>query len=90
MRMASGLAVGLEARRVRLTGLGDRLRALSPRLVLERGFCIVRAADGRLVRAASTLAPGERVAIEFARGDAEALIERVRSGGENGEAESRA
>jgi exodeoxyribonuclease VII large subunit len=90
MRMASGLAVGLEARRVRLTGLGDRLRALSPRLVLERGFCIVRAADGRLVRAASTLAPGERVAIEFARGDADALIERVRSGGENGEAESRA
>jgi exodeoxyribonuclease VII large subunit len=89
-RMTTGFAAGLESRRARLTGLGDRLRALSPRLVLERGFCIVRATDGRLVRAAATLAPGERVAIEFARGDADAMIERVRSGGENGEAESRA
>jgi exodeoxyribonuclease VII large subunit len=84
-RMAAGLAAGLAARRTRLTGLTDRLRALSPRLVLERGFCIVRAADGRLVRAAATLAPGERVGIEFARGGAEALIETVRSGGEDGE-----
>jgi exodeoxyribonuclease VII large subunit len=88
-RLAAAFSGGLEARRARVSGFDDRLRALSPRLVLERGFCIVRAADGRLVRAAATLAAGERVAIEFARGDAEARIETVRAGGENGEEESR-
>ena len=88
-RLAAALAGGLEARRTRILGLEDRLRALSPRLVLERGFCIVRAADGRLVRAAATLAVGERVAIEFARGDAGARIETVRPGGDDGEEEPR-
>jgi exodeoxyribonuclease VII large subunit len=88
-RLAAAFSDGLEARRTRLTGFDHRLRALSPRLVLERGFCIVRAADGRLVRAAATLAAGERVAIEFARGDADARIEAVRPGGEHGEEEER-
>jgi len=88
-RLAATFAAGLEARRARIVGADDRLRALSPRLTLERGFCIVRATDGRLVRAAQTLAVGERVAIEFARGDANARIETVRTGGEDGEEEPR-
>ena len=88
-RLAAAFAGGLDVRRTRLVGFDHRLRALSPRLVLERGFCIVRAADGRLVRAAATLARGERVAIEFARGDADARIEAVRPGGEHGEEEPR-
>jgi exodeoxyribonuclease VII large subunit len=88
-RLAAAFAGGLDARRTRLTGFSDRLRALSPRLVLERGFCIVRAADGRLLRAAAAVAVGERVAIEFARGDADARIEAVRPGGDHGEEEVR-
>jgi exodeoxyribonuclease VII large subunit len=88
-RLTAVFAAGLEARRARIVGAEDRLRALSPRLTLERGFCIVRAADGRLVRAAETLAVGERVAIEFARGDADARVETVRRGGEDGEEERR-
>jgi exodeoxyribonuclease VII large subunit len=87
--LMAAFAAGLDTRRVRLAGLVGRLRALSPRLTLERGFCIVRAADGRLVRAAATLAAGERVAIEFARGDADARIVTVRPGGQDGEEESR-
>jgi exodeoxyribonuclease VII large subunit len=88
-RLAAVLAATLAARRTRLLGFDDRLRALSPRLVLERGFCIVRAPDGRLVRAAASLAVGDRVAIEFARGEAAARVESVRPGGEDGEEESR-
>jgi len=87
LRLVPAFAGGLRGRRTRLAGLSDRLRALSPRLVLERGFCIARAADGRLVRAAATLAVGERVAIEFARGEADARIEEIRPGGENGSQE---
>jgi len=80
---AAGLAT-LEARRARLAGPGDRLRALSPRLVLERGYCLARRGDGTLVRNAAGLAVGERLALEFARGEADARIEAVRPGGRDG------
>ena len=72
-----------------VAALAQSVDALAERLVLERGFCIVRAADGRLVRAAATLAVGERVAIEFALGRADARVESVRSGGTDGEEEPR-
>jgi exodeoxyribonuclease VII large subunit len=70
-------------RRARVDGYGDRLRALSPRLVLERGYCLVRSKDGNLIRGTESLAAGDRVAIEFARGEADARVETVRSKGES-------
>ncbi len=83
-RLDAALARALHDRRVRLLGYGDRLRALSPRQVLERGFCIVRAADGRLVRGVESLAVGERLALEFARGEADARVEGLRPGRADG------
>jgi len=83
-RLAAALMRGVQEKHSRLAAHSDRLRALSPRLVLERGFCIARAPDGRLVRAAAMLHVGERVLLEFARGDADARIEAVRPGGEDG------
>jgi exodeoxyribonuclease VII large subunit len=80
----------VEARRLRVQALIDRLRALSPRLVLERGFCIARAPDGTLVRAAQALAVGDRLSLEFARGEADARIEAVRRGGSHGSEEESA
>jgi len=67
--------------RRRLTALEDRLRALSPRAVLTRGYSLVRTADGRFVRRAAALAAGQRVTIEFARGEADAVVETLRTGG---------
>ncbi len=72
------------ARRTRLAALADRMRALSPRLVLERGYCLVHAPDGSLVRAAAGLEVGTSVTIEFARGEADARVEQVRPGGNDG------
>jgi exodeoxyribonuclease VII large subunit len=74
----------MHARRARLEGHAGRLRALSPRAVLERGYCLTRMPDGRLVRAAAGLAAGDAVIIEFARGEADARIEAVRQGGTDG------
>jgi exodeoxyribonuclease VII large subunit len=71
-----------ETRRRRLSACEDRLRALSPRLVLERGYCLARAADGTLVRGSERLSVGERLTLEFARGEADARIEEIRRGGE--------
>jgi len=86
-RLSAARVADVHARRLRLAGFADRLRALSPRQVLERGFCIARGPDGTLVRAARALAVGDRVALEFARGEADARIEAVRSGGRDGDQE---
>ena len=80
-RLSAAALDGAEARRRRLTACEDRLRALSPRQVLERGYCLARAADGTLVRASESLAVGERLTLEFARGEADARIEEIRRGG---------
>jgi exodeoxyribonuclease VII large subunit len=82
--LTARLVAAMHGRRTLLAGYRDRLRALSPRLVLERGFCIARAADGTLLRAAEALAVGERVSLEFARGEADARIEAIRPGGTHG------
>jgi len=47
-----------------------QLDALSPLAVLGRGFTLARRADGSVVRDAAEIAPGERLALRFARGEA--------------------
>jgi exodeoxyribonuclease VII large subunit len=79
-RLTAAAVESLHARRLRIAGYDDRLRALSPRLVMERGYCLVRGPDGRLLRVAAELAVGENITVEFARGEADARIEAVRTG----------
>jgi exodeoxyribonuclease VII large subunit len=83
-RLERALVDGVHARRTRLAGCDDRLRALSPRRVLERGYCLVRLPDGTLPRTATALAVGDAVTIEFARGEADARVEAVREGDQHG------
>ncbi len=65
--------------RIRLAGYQDRLRALSPRQVLERGYCLVRRPDGTLLRLASELAVGDPLTVEFARAEADVRVDAVRA-----------
>ncbi|HBO45995.1 MAG TPA: exodeoxyribonuclease VII large subunit [Planctomycetaceae bacterium] len=59
--------------------LAGRLESLSPLGVLGRGYSITRrTADGRVVRDASELTPGEEITTRFARGEA---VSRVEEGG---------
>ena len=83
-RLTDAAVATVQRRRTRLVAAGDRLRALSPRLVLERGYSLVRRADGTLVRSARGLAVGEALAVEFAEGGADTRIERVREPGRRG------
>jgi exodeoxyribonuclease VII large subunit len=71
-------------RRTRLNGYAHRLHALSPRQVLERGYCLARRPDGTLLRSVEELAVGDPMRVEFARGDADTRVEAVRPGGSNG------
>ncbi len=76
-RLRRGPALLVERRRSRLDQIGGRLRALSPRATLERGYSIVRSQRG-IVRAARDVASGEEVDVELAAGAFSARVEETR------------
>jgi exodeoxyribonuclease VII large subunit len=63
--------------RARLNGLSERVRTLGPTSVLARGYSLTFAADGTLVRDASTLERGDALSIVLARGRLGASVERI-------------
>jgi len=65
LRRAPALMV--ERKRARLEHAAGRLRALSPRSTLERGYAIVRGEEG-IVRTVSTVTAGDRLDVEVADG----------------------
>jgi exodeoxyribonuclease VII large subunit len=76
-RLARAPALLLERKRAGLEGLAGRLRALSPRATLNRGYAIARTEAG-IVRAAADLKPGEHVDVEVAEGGFDARVEDTR------------
>jgi exodeoxyribonuclease VII large subunit len=52
-----------------------RLLALSPAATLRRGYAIVQRADGKVVRAAAGIPPGERLTLRFAEDQLTAVTE---------------
>lgn len=61
-------------RRARWSGAGDRLLALSPLNVLERGYALVYDSAGQLVLNSARLDAGDRLRMRFFRGHAEAVV----------------
>lgn len=59
----------------RLDRLGRLLGSLNPDGPLDRGFARVHHADGRLVRTAAALSPGEAVSLHFRDGERQAVVE---------------
>ena len=76
-RLRSAPALMVERRRARLEQAGARLRALSPRATLERGYAIVRAGSG-IVRSSIALSRGGRVDVELAEGGFGGTVEETR------------
>jgi exodeoxyribonuclease VII large subunit len=76
-RLARAPALLLERKRAAVDAAAGRLRALSPRATLARGYAIVRS-DSAVVREASALVPGLRVDVELAAGGFGARVEDVR------------
>lgn len=52
-----------------------RLRALSPAATLERGYAIVRRADGHVVRAAGEVGAGDPLRVRLAEGELAATVD---------------
>ncbi|HEX5039800.1 MAG TPA: exodeoxyribonuclease VII large subunit [Candidatus Limnocylindria bacterium] len=80
-RGSRSLGDRLERRRMTLGAAADALRTLSPSATLERGYAVARASDGRIVRDAATIAPGEPLQVVVARGSLSTRVESTRSDG---------
>ena len=73
-RLDRAPALFLERRRASLEHAHGRLRALSPRSTLCRGYAIVRAGD-RLVTSANEVVPQERITVEVVDGSFGATVD---------------
>jgi exodeoxyribonuclease VII large subunit len=76
-RLARAPRLLLERRRAKLEQSAGRLRALSPKATLERGYAIVRA-GAEIVRSGGAVEPGERIDVELAEGGFGARVEETR------------
>ena len=73
-RLRRAPALLVERRRAVLAQKAGRLRALSPRATLDRGYAIVRR-EGELLRSAGAVAPGDPISVELADGAFGARVE---------------
>ncbi|MCB9135662.1 MAG: exodeoxyribonuclease VII large subunit [Anaerolineales bacterium] len=61
--------------RTRLDGLTQKLTALNPLAILERGYAVVTQADGQVVRRVSQVSPGDPLTLRLADGTLPARAE---------------
>ena len=65
----------IERERTSLAAAARALQAVSPLATLARGYAIVTAADGEVVRDAQHVAPGDRIDARLARGRLSAIVQ---------------
>ena len=70
-------AARLQAKRHRLALLAEKLEAASPMKRLQDGFACLETEDGRRIRSAASLQPGERVVTTLADGSFRSRIEDI-------------
>jgi exodeoxyribonuclease VII large subunit len=73
-RLGRGPQLAVERKRAALEHAAGRLRALSPRATLDRGYAIVRAGDS-IVRSPTQVETGGRIDVEVAEGGFGARVE---------------
>jgi exodeoxyribonuclease VII large subunit len=78
LRLQRAAHAAVERAATRCARIAASLAHLDPARVLERGYSIVERADGAIVVDGAALDVGESVSIRFARGGAQARIERKR------------
>lgn len=73
-RITQSMVARLAHQRDRLARQAGALTALSPQATLERGYSIVRNANGQIIHSAARLTPGDNLHLQFAEGSAAAKI----------------
>lgn len=67
----------LDADARQIDSVAQRVRLLDPALTMARGWSITRTADGRTVREAADLQPGDEIVTTFASGTARSRVEET-------------
>jgi exodeoxyribonuclease VII large subunit len=73
-RLEGAAVIPLDRHRERLVRLRGLLRALGPESAFQRGFSITLGADGRVVRSADQLKPGDALLTKFAVGEVSSTV----------------
>ena len=76
-RLVSRTRELLSEKIAKLNMLGNGLHQLDPDAVLARGYAMVTGPDGRIVRNAARLHPGDALVLGFAHGSASAVVDKV-------------
>ncbi len=76
-RLGKETAGQISACNGKLNALAGGLKQLDPHAVLQRGYALVIGPDGRAVRDAAALHPGDDLAVSFHRGSATATVRQV-------------
>jgi exodeoxyribonuclease VII large subunit len=84
-RAQRAMATALAMSGARLRGGAERLQALSPLAVLDRGYAIARRPDGTVVRAAGELTVGDALELRFHSGSARVRVESHQERAKEGE-----
>jgi exodeoxyribonuclease VII large subunit len=77
-RMHRAVAERSQAAATRFASLHSKLDALSPLAVLDRGYSLATRDDGRIVRRASDVAPGDELELRFHAGRARTRVLETR------------
>jgi len=76
-RLYASASNGLSRQRNRMEQLVASLDHLNPQAVLQRGYSLVRKADGSIVRASAQISSGEALHLTFGAGEADAQVTRL-------------
>ena len=82
-RATRALMTQIAHRRQQLESQGKLLETLSHKSVLQRGFALVRDQQGKMLRRADAIAPGQSLQLEFADGTVKAQAEAEGKGGKS-------
>ena len=87
LRLDSAATRKLGRERQQFAALAAKLDALSPLKVLGRGYSIALDSEGRAVKEAGQLRPGDRLSLRLSKGEALCLVESVNGGKSSGRKE---
>ncbi|WP_448561627.1 exodeoxyribonuclease VII large subunit [Trichothermofontia sp.] len=78
-RLVQATQQSLQQAEQRCQQLQHRLQTLDPQAVLARGYAVVRQETGEIVRTTQSLTPTQRLIIQLATGEFQAIVTKIRS-----------
>lgn len=76
-RLERAMGQQLERREAKIALLTAKLASLNPRNLLQRGYVIVRTADGRVATSSGELHPQDLIFIDWQDGRVEAIVQKI-------------